>query len=259
MLFLRALVVYPLLIGLFRLLGRGLQFQSRPYDVAVQVLIGSAAANLIVTTEVELWRALTALGALALMHLGISFLTLWNPLKRYIVGEPVPLIENGRILKANLIKHQVSVEELLAALREKGCHNPADVEFAFLEASGKLSVIQRSQARPVTPRDLNLSTKYEGYTTLLVADGRLDRQNLQKLGLSEEWLLNELVSRGAEGVQDVLFASLDTQGRLFLVRNQDVPFLQAIFKGVQSQTSPGLPPLVGPDLPEPRPAPSGAH
>ncbi len=45
MLALRALVVYPLTILLFRILGRGLQFQARPYDVAVQVLIGSAAAT----------------------------------------------------------------------------------------------------------------------------------------------------------------------------------------------------------------------
>ncbi|MFZ5816285.1 MAG: DUF421 domain-containing protein [Bacillota bacterium] len=253
MLYLRALVVYPLLILLLRFLGRGLQFQSRPYDLAVQVLLGSAAANLIVNQEVALWRAFPALGTLALMHTALSFLSLWNPAKRYLVGAPVPLIENGRLLKANMIKHQISVEEVFAALREKGYHNPADVEFALLESSGKLSVVPRSQARPVTPRDLNLTTKYEGYSTLLITDGKLDRQNLQKVGLTEEWLVAQLLSRGAEGVKDVLFASIDTQGQLFVVRNQDVPFLQSIFKGVQTQTSPGLPPRIGSEMPEPRP------
>lgn len=259
MLFLRALVVYPVLILLFRLLGRGLQFQSRPYDIAVQVLLGSAAANLIITTDVEVWRAFTALGALALMHTALSLLSLWNPLKRFLVGQPVTLIENGRILKSNLIKHQITVEELLADLRVKGYPNPADVEFAMLEASGKLSVVPRSQARPVTPRDLEMPTRYEGYATLLIADGKVDRQNLQKVGLTEQWLLTELLKRGAEGEEDVLFASLDTDGKLFLVRNQDVPFLQAIFRGIQVQTKPGLPPLVGPDLPDPQQPQAPAH
>ncbi len=249
----RALVVYPILVLLLRFLGRGLQFQSRPYDTAVQVLLGSAAANLVVSEEVELWRAFTSLGALALLHTGFSFISLWNPAKRYLVGEPVPIIENGRMLKANLLKHQISVEEVLSALREKGYHNPADVEFALLEASGKLSVIPRSQARPLTPRDLKIPTQYEGYTTLLIADGKVDRQNLRKVNLSEPWLITELTRRGVSGPEEILFASLDSQGQLFLVRNQDVPFLQAIFKGVQTQTSPGLPPEVGNTLPDPRP------
>ncbi|MFZ5825589.1 MAG: YetF domain-containing protein [Bacillota bacterium] len=253
MLALRALVVYPLLILLFRFLGRGLQFQSRPYDIAVQVLIGSAAANLIVVQDVPLWRAFPALGTLALLHTLLSFGSLWNPLKKFLVGEPAPVIENGRILKANLIKYQLSVEELLSALRQQGYHNLADVEFALLESSGKLSVVPRSQARPVTPRDLKLSTNYEGYSTMLIADGKVDQQNLQKIGLTPEWLLGELVKRGAEGAEDVLFASIDTQGQLFVVRNYDVPFLQSIFMGVQTQTKPGLPPMVGPDMPNPQP------
>lgn len=252
MLFLRALVVYPLLVMLFRFLGRGLQFHARPYDLAVQVLIGSAAANLVVMSEIELWRAFTALGALAAMHTVVSFLSLYNPLKRVLVGEPVVLIENGRFLKANLIRHQISVEEVTASLREKGYHNPADVEFALLEASGNLSVIPRSQARPLTPRDLQLPTEYEGMSTRLITDGQIDRQNLAKLGLDEAWLMGQVLQRGAEGFEGVFYASLDTKGELFLVRNEELPWLRALFAGDGAQTGPGLPPLVGPTQPDPR-------
>lgn len=256
MLALRALVVYPITILLLRFLGRGLQFQSRPYDTAVQVLLGSAAANLIVNQEVSVWRAFTALGVLAGLHTLISFISLWNPAKRFLVGEPTVVIENGQILKANLLKHQITVEELIASLRTKGYHNLGDIEFAQLEPSGKLSVIPRSQARPVTPRDLSLPTTYEGFTTLLVADGRMDRQNLQKCGLDESWLRGQLARHGANGPEDVLFASLDTKGQLFVVRNQDVPFLQAIFKGIQAETTPGLPPMAGGTTPAPGPHPT---
>ncbi|HYF93254.1 MAG TPA: DUF421 domain-containing protein [Symbiobacteriaceae bacterium] len=242
MLWLRALVVYPLTIVLLRFLGRGLNFGTRPYDTAVQVLLGSAAANLVVSQDVELWRAFTALGTLALLNTAVSFLSLWNPLKGFLIGKPEPLVENGQILKANLIRHQISVDELLAGLRERGYHNLAEVEFALLEASGKLSVIPRSQARPVTPKDLRIDTAYEGFTSVLIADGKVDNANLEKLGLDRAWLTDQLAARGAASVQDVLFASLDTQGNFFMVRNQDVPFLQAIFKGIQVHTAPGNPP-----------------
>jgi uncharacterized membrane protein YcaP (DUF421 family) len=241
-LWLRALVVYPTVIILLRIMGRGLQFQSRPYDIAVQVLIGSAAANLIVNREVEIWRAFPAFGALALLHLILSFASLWNPIKPYLVGKPITVVENGNILKANLLHLQIGVDELMSGLREKNYHNLADVEFAQIESSGKISVIPKSQARPVTPRDLNLPTQYEGCTTVLISDGRVDNQNLTKVGLTESWLTDQLVARGAQDPSNVLFASLDTKGELVVVRHQDVPFLKAIFIGVQAQTTPGLPP-----------------
>lgn len=246
MLWLRALIVYPLTIVLLRFLGRGLNFGSRPYDTAVQVLLGSAAANLVVSEDIEVWRAFTALGTLTLLHTGVSFLSLWNPLKTFLIGKPEVLIENGQILRASLIKHQISVDELVAGLRERGYHNLADVEFAMLEASGKLSVIPRSQARPITPHDLQMETNYEGMSTLLISDGTVDRKNLAKVGLDEVWLSRQVINRGADSIKDVLFASLDTNGELFMVRNQDVPFLQAIFKGTQVHTSPGNPPMVAP-------------
>lgn len=251
MLALRALFIYVLVILLLRFLGRSLQFQSRPYDAAVQVLIGSAAASLIVAPEIPLWRSITALGALTVVHTLISYLTLWNPVKRYLVGEPVTLIENGRLLKANLIKHQISVDEVLASLREKGYFNPADVEFAFMEASGKLSVIPRSQSRPLTPRDLGLSTEYEGLAVTLIVDGQVDKTNLAKAKLTPQWLQSELLKRGIEEPSQVLLATLDTQGQLFVVQNQDVPFLKAVLFGLHAQTSPGLPPMLGPAEPDP--------
>lgn len=105
----------------------------------------------------------------------------------------------------------------------------------MLEPSGKLSVVRRSQARPVTPKDLGVATQYEGLTNRLVADGKVDKQTLKKIGLDEPWVLGRLAEHDVGGPEEVLFASLDTQGQLLVVRRQDVPFLQAMFKGVQSQ------------------------
>jgi len=245
MLWLRAVVVFPLTIALLRFIGRGLQFQSRPYDLAVQVLLGSAAANLVVDSRIEIWRAFTALGTLAFLHTGLSFLSLWNPAKRFLVGAPSVVVENGQILRSNLIQHQISVDELEAALRERGFHDLADVEFAQVEASGKLSVIPRSQARPVTPRDLHLDTRYEGYPTTMIVDGTVNRSNLKKVKLTEDWLLGQLAEKGIASAKEVLYASLDTMGNLFVVRDLDVPLLRAMLEGVHAKTGPGFPPRVG--------------
>jgi uncharacterized membrane protein YcaP (DUF421 family) len=44
---------------------------------------------------------------------------------------------DGRIVKANLIKNQINVEQLLVRIRNKGCRRIHDVEFAILEAGGQ--------------------------------------------------------------------------------------------------------------------------
>lgn len=180
------------------------------------------------------------------MHTALSFLSFWNPANRFLVGKPEVLVENGQILQANLIKFQISTDELLTGLREKGFHNLADVEFAMLEPNGKLSVAPKSQARPVTPKDLHLATNYEGMTAALVVDGMVDEVNLKKVNLDRLWLLNALLRKGAPGPEAVLYAGLDTQGNLLVVRRQDVPLLQAIFQGAQVQSPPGLPPQMAP-------------
>jgi uncharacterized membrane protein YcaP (DUF421 family) len=238
MLWLRAIVVYALVVLLLRYLWRALRFQARPYDHAVQVLILSAAGNMVSESEIPLWPSFGALGVLVVMHTAVSLLSMWNPVKKFLVGTPDVLIENGQILQGNLVKNQITVEELTAALREKGYHNLADVEFAQLEASGRLSLIPRSQSRPLTPQDLDIDTPHEGYTHMLISDGQVKHQALKKVGRDEAWLAREVRQRGAASPTEVLFASLDTQGDFFMVRQQDVPFLQAVFKGVQAQNGP---------------------
>jgi len=84
-----------------------------------------------------------------------------------------------------------------------------------LETNGQLSVVPKSQKRPVNPEDLGLETKYEGLPTPLVVDGQVDVQNLRRIGLDEQWLRSELARFGARRPGDVLYAALDTQGRLF--------------------------------------------
>ena len=81
-----------------------------------------------------------------------------------------------------------TINDLLEQLRVMGWPNVQDVEFGVLETNGQLSVVPKSQKRPVNPEDLGLETKYEGLPTPLVVDGQVDVQNLRRIGLDEQWL-----------------------------------------------------------------------
>ncbi|RYD05075.1 hypothetical protein N752_10915 [Desulforamulus aquiferis] len=104
---------------------------------------------------------------------------------------------------------------MLEQLRSKNYPNIADIEFAILETKGDITIIPKSQKRPVTPADLQVPTKYEGIPVTLIIDGYVFRQNLSKLNLTEEWLRSELSKFGINDFKKVLLASLDTEGNLF--------------------------------------------
>ena len=105
---------------------------------------------------------------------------------------------------------------LLGQLRAKGYPNIADVEIAILETSGEISIIPKSQKRSVTPEDLNLPTEYEGLPIPLIIDGLIQEKNLALTKLDSNWLNMELKNRGISSAKNVFFASLDTQGNLFI-------------------------------------------
>ncbi|HZX46388.1 MAG TPA: YetF domain-containing protein, partial [Clostridia bacterium] len=85
---------------------------------------------------------------------------------------------------------------------------------------GQLSIIPKPEKRPVVTEDLGITPEYEGLPLSIIMDGRILRNDLKKLDITEEWLLDQLKSAGYDDVSEVLFASLEDGGRLFVQGKQ---------------------------------------
>ncbi|HEX3045761.1 MAG TPA: DUF421 domain-containing protein, partial [Bacillota bacterium] len=103
----------------------------------------------------------------------------------------------------------------------KGYAAIADVEFAILEPDGNLSVLPKSQSRPVLPRDLQINTEYEGLALPLIMDGEIQYNNLKYAKLSLDWLHQEIHKAGAADPRQVFLAELSTTGKLYVDFFQD--------------------------------------
>ena len=144
----------------------------------------------------------------------LSLKFLW--FRSVLDGRYSVIIANGVIQEAEMRKARYNLDELLEQLRLNSVFNLEDVEFAVLETSGDLSVLLKSQARPVTPKDLQLETGYEGLPLVLILDGKVMHGELEKAQLGEGWLRTELEKRGVKDPGEVLIATLSTTGRLFV-------------------------------------------
>lgn len=212
----RTVILYIIVVTVMRLMGKRQIGELQPYELATAIMISELAAVPMQDMGIPLINGIVTILVLLICQFIISFVSMKNNSIRNIVcGKPVVLIENGKIIEENLRREIYNLNDLLEQLRINNTANIGDVEFAILETSGQLSVIPKSQKRPVTPADMGLSTSYEGLSLDLILDGELNHENLRKTDLGMDWLRSELMKKGISSIKNVLFASLDPDGNLY--------------------------------------------
>ncbi|MFW5996332.1 MAG: YetF domain-containing protein [Halanaerobiaceae bacterium] len=210
-----------MLVVLTRIIGKKFLSQMTFFDFATGITIGNIAGAF-VTTEVKGYYVLLSPVILTLLVFLIGILTLKSTAARKLIeGEPLVIIQNGKIYEENMRKVRYNQDDLMVRLRHQGIFDLGEVEFAILETDGQLSVQKKSQHRAIKPEDLGLDTDYQGVSTEIIRDGKIVEQNLQQNNLTHEWLYNELAARGIKDIKEVFLASLNTKGDLFVDLRED--------------------------------------
>ena len=213
----RTLILYLLVVVALRLMGKREIGQLQPFELVVVIMISELAAIPSENVGIPLLSGIIPILVLLLSSLTLAWITLKSEKARTIVcGTPSILIERGRILEKELTKNNYNLTDLLEELRLKNVPNIADVEFAVLETNGQLSVFPKSQKRPTIPEDFHITTKFEGLPLTIISDGKLNSKNLQQGNKDLPWLKVELKKQTIDKIEDVLLASLDSSGILFV-------------------------------------------
>ena len=113
-------------------------------------------------------------------------------------------------------KAQLDLSEFMVMCRQQGFFNLNDIQTAVFEYNGKLSILPKSQNRPATPQDLNLSTKEDKISTEIIMDGKVLTENLKHLGLNKAWLEKELRLQGYSDCKQIFLAICDNENSLTL-------------------------------------------
>lgn len=212
----RTLILFLAVVVVLRLTGKRQVGQLQPFELVVIILLSELAAIPITDTDIPLLNGVVPIFVLLVAQVFLSWISLKSVKARAVIcGKPSIVVANGRIMESELSRLRYDLNDLMEQLRNKNIPNISDVEFAILETNGQLSVIPKSQKRPICPADLNLSTSYEGLPTTLIIDGRVLEKNLSIINLDVNWLRGELEKFGVRDLKRVLFAVLDSGGRLF--------------------------------------------
>lgn len=218
----RSVFAFVTLLALTRWMGKTQVSQLTFFDYVVGITIGSIAASLGIDQSITflnggigllVWAVLTVL----VSYIGIK--SYW--FRRMTDGEPTVIIKNGKVQENNLKKMRMTIDQLMLELREKNAFRVSDVEFAVMETNGELSVLQKRENQPLTPKDMAIQTVPEREPRMVVMDGHVMKRTLRNMGYDEAWLMSELQRQGIQNVEEVFIAQLDSSGALYVDRYDD--------------------------------------
>lgn len=217
----RTVILYLLVFAAMRLMGKRQIGQLQPYELAVAIMISALAAFPMEDIGISLVNSIVPILLIVFAQVIVSVVSLkYKGARAFLCGKPSIVVSNGKVVESELRNLRVNINDLLEQLRLGGYPNIADVEFAVMETNGQLSVVPKSQNRPITPADLSIPTEYEGICHSVIVDGEVDYENLRSVGLTEDWLKTELSKFGIDNLKEVFFANLDTSGNLLFQKKE---------------------------------------
>jgi uncharacterized membrane protein YcaP (DUF421 family) len=135
-------LIYAFLVAGLRLLGKRELGQMTVYDLVLIVVLANSVQNAMVGDDTTLVGGLVAALTLLLLNRLFTLLLIRFPtLERRVVGEPLLIVSDGRVLPDRLKQEGVSREQVLAALRGHGIERVEDARMCVLEVDGTISVV----------------------------------------------------------------------------------------------------------------------
>lgn len=218
--FVRAIVLYIVVLIVMRLMGKREIGQLQPFELAIAIMIADLASIPMTETGIPIGNGIVPIVGLLVAHLCISLINLKSIKAREIIcGKPRILIYRGKIDEQALIKERFTLNELEERLRDKNVSSLGDVEYAILETSGQVTVIEKPNKRYTIPEDFGIMPEYEGIPYDLVMDGKIMDKNLNAIGKDYNWLKREVNKFNFEP-EEALIVTYDGKGQIFCQKKE---------------------------------------
>lgn len=205
----RTLFFYFFITLAYRIMGKREVGQLGIIDLIVSILIAELVAISIENSNDSIFLTILPISVLVVLELILAYISIKSRTFRTIFGgKPSLIIIHGKINYHEMVRQRYSLDDLLLSLRQKEIRNIEDVEYAFLEPNGKLSVFK-----------YNFFKLNSAYPMPLIVDGTIQNKALKYIHKTKAWLEQELKNKNLE-VKDVFYAFYK-QKKIYLVKKSE--------------------------------------
>lgn len=202
-----------------KLLGKKQVGELDFIDYVVGISIGSIAAEMATNTSNKpFYYYLISMGVFFGLTLIVDMLsTKTNSMKKFFKGSPMVIIKDGVIDYKQLKKSKLDLNDLTALARSKGYFDFDDIAYGIFETDGSLSVLPKSEQKPVVCEDLKIKTEKALLPQNIIVDGQVSQFALKEIGKDIAWLYFKLNINSKKDLKNILLAIYNENDDSFVV------------------------------------------
>ncbi|MFV8798199.1 DUF421 domain-containing protein [Yersinia enterocolitica] len=206
---LKFIIGFVVVISHLNFSGKTQLSQMTPIDFIGNFVLGGIIGGVIYSDAIPMHQYILVL------FIGVGLISLLNWVSKHIwffraftIGEPIPIIKNGKFLMDNILRrrNKIDIINVASQLHSQGVHSFQEIRYAQIEPNGSLSVVCDGGKMP---------------SIILMKDGRARQSELDGIEKDEKWL--EDVLKKSEIDHEQVFIAEFWDGKLtFILKNGDV-------------------------------------
>lgn len=202
----RTLFFYFFITFAYRIMGKREVGQLGIIDLIVSILIAEIVALSIEKTDQSIFLAILPISLLVILEIGLGYLSVKSrKFNKLFGGKPTMLINDGKIVYKNLVSQRYSIDDLLLELRKNSISSIEDVEYAFLEPNGKLSVFK------FKPFKIKSSIPLP-----IIIEGVIQEDTLKRIDKSDIWVKKVLKENDIDLKQ--VFYAIYKKSHIYIIK-----------------------------------------
>lgn len=206
----RTTFFYFFIVLSYRIMGKREIGQLGVIDLIVSILIAELVAISIENIKDSIFFTIIPIVLLVLLEVGLAFISIKSRTFRTLFGgKPSLIIANGNVNYKEMIRQRYSMDDLLLSLRQNSIKSIDEIEYAFLEPNGKLSIFK-----------YNLLHSKSNYPMPIIVDGELQNKALSFIKKDKRWLEEELASKGLK-IEDIFYA-FKKKKKIYLIKKNNL-------------------------------------
>ncbi|MDO4563904.1 MAG: DUF421 domain-containing protein [Clostridia bacterium] len=218
-LMLKTAVLYVCVVIALRMMGKRQLGELQPSEFVISIMISDLATVPMESPDAPLIDGIVPIFTLVVLEYIVSTSVLKNDkIRRIVTGNPRVIVRHGKMLRREMARMRINLDDLLEQIRICGYSSIEDVDTAVLETNGQISIIPKENKRPLTPSDLGMTPRQTHLPRTLIADGMLLRENIIKANISEKWIKKQL---GEIRISDVFYMSLSDGSVTIQIKPQE--------------------------------------
>lgn len=217
----RTILLYAFIIFAIRLMGKRQISDMQPSELVVTMVISDIASLPMQNTSQPLLSGVIPVLVLVAMEVAVSVLMMKSRrFRKLICGSPVVIIADGKLLQNNLKRLRLTVDDLIAQLRQQDVFSLGDVQYCIMETNGTLSVLEKPEKRVPNAGESGVEIPDNKLETVVVSDGAIIDSSVNMLPNGENQVRN-ILKKNQTDLKNVFIMTLDGSGAYTIIKKEN--------------------------------------